>query len=253
MDGLKDCVPFRAEQSPQLDLFADIPTCAEQTDCVIKDWRSKKILKFKELKGINTMKFDFVIGNPPYQEAVGKSKTQTQGNSNWIYQYFQFEADKISNCSCLIYPFGGWFDAPERLNGLGNLILNDKRTTAVKAYEGTIDKRAWYRNDKKPEPPFGTNANLSAGVSIVIRSNQLHEFFVYFNRIYSDKEVRVSFCDDLALPPNPDFVQIDHKLGKRKLCSRIRKGLFGIESDYVEKNPNNVSFSEKTGSSLYDC
>lgn len=179
MDGLKDCVPFRAEQSPQLDLFADIPTCAEQTDCVIKDWRSKKILKFKELKGINTMKFDFVIGNPPYQEAVGKSKTQTQGNSNWIYQYFQFEADKISNCSCLIYPFGGWFDAPERLNGLGNLILNDKRTTAVKAYEGTIDKRAWYRNDKKPEPPFGTNANLSAGVSIVIRSNQLHEFFVY--------------------------------------------------------------------------
>ena len=26
MDGLKDCVPFRAEQSPQLDLFADIPT-----------------------------------------------------------------------------------------------------------------------------------------------------------------------------------------------------------------------------------
>lgn len=42
MDGLKDCVPFRAEQSPQLDLFADIPSFAEQTDCVIKDWRSKK-------------------------------------------------------------------------------------------------------------------------------------------------------------------------------------------------------------------
>ena len=68
MDGLKDCVPFRAEQSPQLDLFADIPTCVEQTDCIIKDWRSKKILKFKELKGSKTMKFDFVIGNPYHQE-----------------------------------------------------------------------------------------------------------------------------------------------------------------------------------------
>ena len=36
MDGLKDCVPFRAEQSPQLDLFADIPTCVEQTDSIYK-------------------------------------------------------------------------------------------------------------------------------------------------------------------------------------------------------------------------
>ena len=31
-----------------------IPTCVEQTDCIIKDWRSKKILKFKELKGSKT-------------------------------------------------------------------------------------------------------------------------------------------------------------------------------------------------------
>lgn len=190
------------------------------------------------------MKFDFCIGNPPYQETKGKTENQTQGNSNWIYQFFQFEADKISNCSCLIYPFGGWFDSPERLNGLGTKILTDKHTVFIHAYEGTTDKRAWYRNDRQPEPIFGANANLSAGVSIILRDKKLHNTLRYYNRVYSDKEVVVSSEECENLTPNPIFSDINQKLKGERLISRIRKGIFGIESDFVEKNPKKVSFKK---------
>ena len=61
------------------------------------------------------MKFDFCIGNPPYQEDLGKTENQQQGNSKWVYPDFQRCADEIAGGTCLIYPFGGWFDAPERL------------------------------------------------------------------------------------------------------------------------------------------
>ncbi len=190
------------------------------------------------------MKFDVVIGNPPYQEPKGKTENQTQGNSNWIYQYFQFAADEIGECSCLIYPFGGWFDAPERLNGLGTKILNDMHTVFIHAYEGTTDKRAWYRNDKLPEPIFGTNANLSAGVSIIFRDKHKHNTLRYFNRMYSDKEVSVSHENCKELTPNPVFSAINQKLKGERLTNRIKKGIFGIESDFVEKNPQKVSFNK---------
>ena len=187
------------------------------------------------------MKFDVVVGNPPYQETTGKTAAQTQGNSNWIYQNFQFMADKISNTSCLIYPFGGWFDAPDRLGGLGDAILGDGHTVSVEAFEGTTDRRAWYRTDKDPAPIFGNNANLSAGVAIVLRDSENHETFKYYNRVYSDITATVNVEDKDSLTPNPAFVKINEKLGRNKLNSRIQKGVFGIESDFVEKNPNLVS------------
>lgn len=248
MDGLTGTVPFStAQTSPiQPDLFAnDIPKIHIPLLCKIKNWRSDKSCYFNEMKGAKKMKFDVVIGNPPYQETKEKTATQTQGNSTWIYHFFQFSADEIGDYSCLIYPFGGWFDSPERLNGLGTKILTDNRTILIKAYEGTTDKRAWYRNDKEPQPPFGTNANLSAGVSIVLRGKTKRKEFLYSNRIYSDITVNIAYNETQDLPPNPIFINTYKKLGKGRLFSQIKKGVFGIESDYVEKNPKNVSFNKE--------
>ncbi len=168
-----------------------------------------------------------------------------QSNTRYIYQYFQFEADKISDCSCLIYPFGGWFDSPSSLEKLGNKILSDGHTVFVYAYEGSSDKRARFRNDKTPEPLFGAGVNLSAGVSIVMRNNRKNEIFKYKNRMYSDKSVDIDIKDIEYLSPNPLFISINKKIGKNtnKLEEQIKKGIFGIESDYVEKNPDKVSFN----------
>ena len=131
MDGLKDCVPFHAEQSPQLDLFADIPTCAEQTDCIIKDWRSKKILKFKELKGIKTMKFDFVIGNPPYQdESVGEQKNYGKP----VYNCFMDEAYKFGTVVELIHPARFLFNAGGTPKEFNQKMLNDDHLKISRYY-----------------------------------------------------------------------------------------------------------------------
>lgn len=53
MDGLNDCVPFSISESydNQLELFDNLPKVYAPTLCKIKDWRSKEIFYFRDLKG----------------------------------------------------------------------------------------------------------------------------------------------------------------------------------------------------------
>ena len=186
--------------------------------------------------------WNFVLGNPAYQISNSKTEQQTQGNSSWVYPAFQNEADKICDASCLIYPFGGWFDAPSSMQGFGKKLMTDKHTQSIRAYEGTSDKRAWYRTDRQPEPLFGSNANLSAGVAIVCRDNKNeHDEFRYSNRVYSDETAVISTESECNFPPNPAFWDISKKLAGEKLNSLVQKGIFGIESNFIENNPSLVS------------
>lgn len=188
------------------------------------------------------MKFTAVIGNPPYQETVGKSDLQTQSNSCWIYQYFQESADQLGELTCLIYPFGGWFDAPERLGGLGKRVLTDGHTVSVDAYEATDDRRAWYRDDSEPKPIFGKETSLSAGAAIVLRDlTNYYSGFNYSNRIYADERAHVATTEAVGMAPNPAFLKIGRKLTGNKLERRVQKWLFGVESNFVERNPEKVS------------
>ena len=182
--------------------------------------------------------------NPPYQETIGQTESQTQSNTVWIYPYFQTLADRLNGRSCLIYPFGGWFDDPTSMGGFGNTILKDGHTVSIFAYEGTSDKRAWYRADKQPNPIFENSANLSAGVSIVNRDRGHHDTFVFANRVYSDASVLIDIKDIEFVTPNPLFVNINKKLGRQKIGFLIKKGIFGIESNFVELNPHKVSFDK---------
>lgn len=187
------------------------------------------------------MKFDVVVGNPPYQESVEKSETQSQANSKWVYYLFQNLADKIGGKTSLIYPFGGWFDSTGTFQGFGKKILSDGHTVSIRAFEGTGDKRAWYRTDKEPEPIFGANANLSAGVAIVNRDlTQRHETYQYSNRIYSDVVGTVSIDEWSNLSPDPSFT-VGRKLYGNRLEKTVSNKTFGIESNFVEKNPTLVS------------
>ena len=53
------------------------------------NWETQKIIKF--FKGGKYMKFDFVIGNPPYQENDGGG---TGDSAKPVYQLFINEAKK---------------------------------------------------------------------------------------------------------------------------------------------------------------
>ena len=105
MDGLKKTSPYSAKQSPsqQLSLFSDELEVqeAEESKTQIKDWKKNKMIGFERLSSEESeMKFDVVIGNPPYQEEAQGTSTKDMP----IYHKFISESYKISKKASLITP-----------------------------------------------------------------------------------------------------------------------------------------------------
>lgn len=125
MDGLKDVIPNSCEpvQKRQMSLFEDEETepclgCAKNDNSKhtgiysrIMNWETKRSIKF--FKGEKRMKFDFVIGNPPYQ---GENHQQ-------IYTDFYLVGRNIAECVEMIFPIG-WQD-PKNANNLKKLNNQD--------------------------------------------------------------------------------------------------------------------------------
>ena len=105
MDGLKKSSPYSAKQrqSQQLSLFADELEVqeVEESKTQIKDGRKNKMIGFERLFSEESeMKFDVVIGNPPYQEEAQGTSTKDMP----IYHKFISESYKISRKVSLITP-----------------------------------------------------------------------------------------------------------------------------------------------------
>ena len=105
MDGLKKISPYSAtqKQSQQLSLFSDEMEVeqAEESKTQIKDWKKNKMIGFERLSSEESeMKFDVVIGNPPYQEEAQGTSTKDMP----IYHKFISESYKISKKASLITP-----------------------------------------------------------------------------------------------------------------------------------------------------
>ena len=105
MDGLKKISPYsaRQEQSQQLSLFSDELEVqeVEESKTQIKDWKKNKMIGFERLSSEESeMKFDVVIGNPPYQEEAQGTSTKDMP----IYHKFISESYKISKKASLITP-----------------------------------------------------------------------------------------------------------------------------------------------------
>lgn len=105
MDGLKKTSPYSAKQkqSQQLSLFTDELEIqeVEESKTQIKDWKKNKMIGFERLSSEESeMKFDVVIGNPPYQEEIEGANTQTRP----IYHFFMEESYKISDKTVLVTP-----------------------------------------------------------------------------------------------------------------------------------------------------
>ena len=141
MDGLSYTIPFR-EAKPdfvQLSLFYDFDediTKGTQPKCRIFDWRARKSGTFIGIKeGENNMKFDFIIGNPPYQEEQeGDNKTYAPP----IYNLFLDNAYEVADRVEMIHPARFLFNAGSTPKAWNKKMLSDEHLKVL-FYEQNSD------------------------------------------------------------------------------------------------------------------
>lgn len=135
MDGLTDRVPY-ARENLQLSLFDLLPDAKPPLPpyCRIKNWRQQRTNQFRSLKGERTrMKFDYIIGNPPYQEEVA-----TQGDrANPIYDKFMEASFSIADCVELIHPARFLFGAGQTPKAWNKKMLTDEHFKVIKYWDNS--------------------------------------------------------------------------------------------------------------------
>ena len=191
-------------------------------------------------KETKQMKFDAVVGNPPYTEEVAKQQSLTNGQArrSSIFQYFQTISDKLSqNVVCLIYPGVRWLHR----SGKGMADFGLKQINDIH-----LDTLYFYPNANE----VFTDVAIADGITIVYKNKNKKS--KGFNYIYhKNGRTCQTFMDNpgkelLTLNPQDhsiiqkvkQFVD-DYKLSF--ISARILpQKLFGIESDFVETNPQKV-------------
>ena len=113
MNGLNDSLPYEGvtEQYEQMTFFEIIePEVPSESDCQVFDWRARCPVCFKSLKKRGKgMKFDYVIGNPPYQEDIPEDGNKTYAAP--IYNLFLEGAYSICDRVEIIHPARFLFNA----------------------------------------------------------------------------------------------------------------------------------------------
>ena len=180
MDGLTYRIPQEKTAPPpqaQLFLFDEAPTEAPPLLCIIKDWQRGKTIKVKDIKRQQTknqinMKFDVIIGNPPYQdESVGDQKTMQPP----IYHHFLDETYKCGKVVELIHPARFLFNAGATPKSWNSKMLNDKHFKVLH-----------YESNSKE---IFTNQEIKAGIAIsyhdILKSFGAIEVFTPFDELNS--------------------------------------------------------------------
>lgn len=190
MDGLKKSSPYSAKQkqSQQLSLFADELEVqeVEESKTHIKDWKKNRMIGFERLSSEESeMKFDVVIGNPPYQE-TGEARDEP------IYHYFIDEAYKIADKSILITPARFLFKAGQTPKNWMENMLEDKHLKVQfyelksgKVFTGTDIKGGvaiTYRDVDKDLGPIGVFTIFETFSDLVYPQG----IYRFSNKLFSD-------------------------------------------------------------------
>lgn len=183
------------------------------------------------------MKFDFVIGNPPYQEETTQevSKTNGQTPKKNIFHLFQIAASKVANKSTvLIYPAGRWIHRSGKgMEEFGLNQINDNNLSKVIFYPDSKDV-------------FGGVA-IADGVGIVIKDKEKTKTGFQYEYIENGKTTTVYMENPGSelIPLNPKDMVIAKKVSShveqhdlKYLHDRILpRSLFGIESSFIQDHP----------------
>lgn len=189
MDGLKDTVPlgkpFIEHEQIGLDLFDDVENDkTPAVPCIIKDWRTNKTLLFMDCKENNMSKklFDYVIGNPPYQENSEGTRDKP------VYNLFMEESFKVANKIELITPARFLFNAGATPKAWNEKMLNDEHFKILK-YEPQASV-------------VFNNVDFKGGVAITFRNSDINYGpIIHFSKYNELNNLRrtIDKCDIVSM------------------------------------------------------
>lgn len=158
MDGLHLSVPGGKPQpeTEQLDLFSMFGAAEEQPptiSCKVKNWRKGShgtAQNFETIQeGSTSMKFDYVIGNPPYQETLQNTSDKP------IYNDFMDASYQVSDKVELITPARFLFNAGKTAKVWNEKMLRDVHLKVL-----------YYEPDSSK---VFSNTDIKGGVAITYR------------------------------------------------------------------------------------
>ncbi|MFC0124954.1 Eco57I restriction-modification methylase domain-containing protein [Bifidobacterium apri] len=161
MDGLRYRIPFDTTSDAPMDLFEsagledsqEIPATKRISRCRVYDWSSNRSQVLVSERGKATMKFDYIIGNPPYQEEVeGDNKTYAKP----IYDRFLDASYKLGNVVEMIHPARFLFNAGSTPKAWNEKMLNDEHLKVL-----------WYEADSKK---VFSNTEIKGGIAVTIHN-----------------------------------------------------------------------------------
>ena len=245
MDGLTYCIPREEqEETPQaqLDLFSEAPVKDPAPYCFIMDWQKGKAIKVNDIKRRQTknkdiMKFDVIIGNPPYQEERTGENRQFAPP---VYNFFIDEAHKISDITELVTPARFLFNAGSTPKEWNTRMLNDEHFKVLH-----------YENDSTK---FFGGTSITGGVVISCYDNQrtftpIHKFTIFkelnsimsktverkdFKSLVDIIDIQSRFNLTTLLKEHPEFV--DATGGGRD--NRLEKNIFEKVSIFTDVPQN---------------
>jgi len=169
MDGLHLSVPGGKPQpeTEQLDLFSMFGAAEPQpptVSCKVKNWRKGShgtAQNFETIQeGSTSMKFDYVIGNPPYQEVDGGSGA----SATPVYNKFIEETKTLNPTAMSFIIPAKWYSGGKGLDKFREQMLNDKRMAVLVDYLELTDV--------DPDQQESKTYNLWVAGTQVTKSNQ---------------------------------------------------------------------------------
>ena len=237
MDGLHLSVPGGKPQpeAEQLDLFSMFGTVEEQTpavSCKVKNWRSNKTQNFETIQeGSTSMKFDYVIGNPPYQEMLENTSDRP------VYNDFMEASYRISDKVELITPARFLFNAGKTPKEWNQKMLNDPHLTVLmyeqqsaKVFANTDIKGGvvvTYRDETKNYGEIGTFTSYPALNAIVKKVVHKGSFSSIEDWIF----VQNKFDLEMLYTDHPEYRKIVGSGGKEKRLTTPIFSQLGVFSD----------------------
>ena len=235
MDGLKECAPFVASEASQLELFNDLPTLSFPIICRVKDWRNKLVFYFRDLKGDKKMKFDVIIGNPPYQVNCNGGG-RGSGSAIPVYNLYVKQAKEMSSSYISMIMPARWFTGGRGLESFRYEMLNDRQIILISDYFDATD--------------CFSGVDLSGGVCYFLWKKGSNSDCKIISHLNHKKTILVRPLLDCnsqtfirfneAIPILQKIRKFDENSLETKLSSQNPYGIETNFKDFVEKTPDAI-------------